>query len=325
MKKVIFALAAVVALTACSKEQTVVADRGDAIGFDSFIENSTRAIDPSYGTTNLIEEFYVWGTVKGNAMADAMLLYNGAKVYDTTPEYGVAYGCDQSEYWLPSATYTFVALAGHSDITPATETGMPATISYTADGETDLIYTTDGETVTTNPQSVPSGVNGNGCVAFTFNHLLSKVYFKFTNTSANSLCTYEISDIKIAGAKKEGTYSITDSKWTSVSGAAAALNFGTTGTTAIAQNGEATSDFARLLLPGENQTLTVTFKQKFYFNGQLMSETPDDQPITKPLTATFAPNGAYVINVNLQAGSPITFTLNKLEGWGDADPIITIK
>ena len=324
MKKVIFALAAVVALAACSKEQTVVSDRGDAIGFDSFIENSTRAIDPSYGTNNLVKEFYVWGTVKGNAMDNAMLLYNGARVYDNDPTYGVAYDCGQEEYWLPSATYNFVALAGHDSVTPTT--GMPTTISYTADGETDLIYTKVGETVTTNPQSVPEeGVNGNGCVAFTFNHLLSKVHFKFTNTSANSLCTYEISDIKIAGAKKEGTYSITDSKWTSVSGTAAALNFGTTGTTAIAQNGEATSDYARLLLPGENQTLTVSFKQKFYFNGQLMSETPDDQPITKPLTATFAPNGAYVINVNLQAGSPITFTLNKLEGWGDADPIITIK
>jgi hypothetical protein len=157
-------------------------------------------------------------------------------------------------------------------------------------------------------------------VAFNFKHLLSKVHFKFTNTSANNQCTYEISDIKISGAKAEGTYSITDNKWTSVSGTAAALDFGTTGTTAIAQNASATSDNARLLLPGE-QTLTVTFKQKFYFNGQPMSETPDDQPITKSLTATLQPNGAYVISVNLQAGSPITFTLNKLDGWDDETSI----
>ena len=320
MKKVIFALAAVVALAACSKEQTVVADRGDAIGFDSFIENATRVTGSEFTT---VDSFQVWGTVKGNAMNSPMSLYNGALVERNNAVDGAAFKCSQTEYWLPSAEYNFVALAGHNGVTLAND--MPETISYTANGTTDLIYTKEGETVTTNPQSVPSGVNGNGCVAFTFNHLLSKVYFKFTNTSANSLCTYEISDIKIAGAKKEGTYSITDSKWTSVSGTAAALNFGTTGTTAIEQNGEATSDFARLLLPGENQNLTVSFKQKFYFNGQLMSETPDDQPITKPLTATFAPNGAYVINVNLQAGSPITFTLDKLEGWGDADPIITIK
>ena len=321
MKKVIFALAAVVALAACSKEQTVVADRGDAIGFDSFIENATRVTGKEFTS---VDSFQVWGTVKGNAMNSPMSLYNGALVERNGVEDGEAFTCSsQTEYWIPSATYNFVALAGHNGVTLAND--MPATIIYTANGTKDLIYTKEGETVKTTPQSVPSGVNGNGCVAFTFNHLLSKVFFKFTNTSANSLCTYEFSYIKIAGAKKEGIYSITDSKWTSVSGTAAALNFGTTGTTAIAQNGEATSDYARLLLPGENQNLTVSFKQKFYFNGQLMSETPDDQPITKPLTATFTPNGAYVINVNLQAGSPITFTLNKLEGWGDADPIITIK
>ena len=319
MKKVIFALAAVVALAACSKEQTIVADRGDAIGFDSFIENATRVTGKEFTS---VDSFQVWGTVKGNAMTSPMSLYNGALVERNNAVDGAAFKCHQTEYWLPSAEYNFVALAGHNGVTLAND--MPATISYTADGETDLIYTTDGETVTTNPQSVPSGVNGNGCVAFTFNHLLSKVYFKFTNTSANSLCTYEISDIKIAGAKKEGIYSITDSKWTSVSGAAAALNFGTTGTTAIEQNGEATSDFARLLLPGENQTLTVSFKQKFYFNGQLMSETPDDQPITKPLTATFAPNGAYVINVELKGGVAITFTVNEqdgLSGWDNKTDI----
>ena len=325
MKKVIFALAAVVALAACSKEQTVVADRGDAIGFDSFIENATRVTGKEFTS---VDSFQVWGTVQGNAMTSPMSLYSGALVERNGAADGAAFTCEeQTEYWIPSATYNFVALAGHNGVTLAND--MPATISYTANGTTDLIYTKEGETVTTNPQSVPDNVindvNDNKCVAFNFNHLLSKVHFKFTNKSANNLCTYEISDIKIAGAKAEGTYSITEDKWTSVSGTAAALDFGTTGATAIAQNASATSDNARLLLPGENQTLTVTFKQKFYFNGQLMSETPDDKPITKSLTATFAPNGAYVINVNLQAGSPITFTLDKLEGWGDADPIITIQ
>ena len=50
MKKVIFALAAVVALAACSQEDVIVADKGAAIGFDTFVENSTRvaeSADPS--------------------------------------------------------------------------------------------------------------------------------------------------------------------------------------------------------------------------------------------------------------------------------------
>ena len=315
MKKVIFALAAVVALAACSKEQTIVADRGDAIGFDSFIENSTRAIDPSYGTTNLIEEFYVWGTVKGNAMADAMLLYNGAKVYDTTPEYGVAYGCDQTEYWLPSATYNFVALAGHDSVTPTT--GMPSTISYTADGTKDLIYTKEGETVETTPQSVPDNVNTNGCVAFNFNHLLSKVHFKFTNTSKSANYKFIIKDIKVSGQYTSGTYTIgAETPW-AATGAVAEANawsFGTTGTTAIAQNKNATSDYARLFIPGK-QELTISFTRELWVADETSPRSTDIITSEEPLEVDLKENGAYTISVTLDAGTAISFTLDALGGW----------
>ena len=318
MKKVIFALAAVVALAACSKEQTLVADRGDAIGFDSFIENSTRAIDPSYGTTNLIEEFYVWGTVKGNAMADAMLLYNGAKVYDTTPEYGVAYGCDQTEYWLPSATYNFVALAGHDSVTPTT--GMPATISYTADGTKDLIYTKEGETVKTNPQSVPDtdDVNDNKCVAFNFNHLLSKVHFKFTNASKSANYKFIIKDIKVSGQYTSGTYTIgAETPWAATGAVAAtdAWSFGTTGTTAIAQNKNATSDYARLFIPGK-QKLTISFTRELWVADETSPRSTDTITSEEPLEVDLKENGAYTISVTLDAGTAISFTLDALGGWG---------
>ena len=319
MKKVIFAMAAVVALAACSKEQTIVADRGDAIGFDSFIENSTRAIDPSYGTTNLIEEFYVWGTVKGNAMADAMLLYNGAKVYDTTPEYGVAYGCDQTEYWIPSATYNFVALAGHNGVTLAND--MPETISYTANGTTDLIYTKVGETVKTNQQSVPDNVNTNKCVAFNFNHLLSKVHFKFTNDSKSDNYKFIIKDIKVYGQYTSGTYTIgAETPWAATGAVAVddAWSFGTSGTTAIAQNNYATSDNARLFIPGK-QKLTISFTREVWTKDGTSKLSTDD--FSEPLEVDFAENGAYTISVTLDAGTAISFTLDALGGWDNKTDI----
>ena len=330
MKKAIIALAAVVALAACSKEQTVVADRGDAIGFDSFIENSTRAIDPSYGTTNLIEEFYVWGTVKGNAMADAMLLYNGAKVYDTTPEYGVAYGCDQTEYWLPSATYNFVALAGHDSVTPTT--GMPATISYTADGTKDLIYTKEGETVKTNPQSVPDNVNTNKCVAFTFNHLLSKVHFKFSNDSGSTNYKFVVKDIKVSGQYTSGTYTIGATTPWAATGAVAVENAWSFGhaTNATTEDAAAadiisgtpvTSNYARLFIPGA-QNLTISFTRELWKVGASSATSID--PVTAPLTTTFAENGAYVINVGLTVGAPISFTIDELGAWA-AEQNITVQ
>ncbi len=331
MKKVIFAMAAVVALAACSKEQTVVADRGDAIGFDSFIENSTRAIDPSYGTNNLVKEFYVWGTVKGNTMDNAMLLYNGARVYDNDPTYGVAYDCGQEEYWLPSAEYNFVALAGHSGVTPATETGMPKIISYTANGTTDLIYTKTGEVVTTDPQSVPDtdDVNANKCVAFNFNHLLSKIHFKFTNASKSDNYKFIIKDIKVYGQYTSGTYTIgAETPW-AATGAVAKANAWSFGhaTNATTEDADAadiikgtpvTSNYARLFIPGE-QELTISFTREVWTKNGTSKLSTDD--FSEPLEVDLKENGAYTISVTLDAGTAISFTLDALGGWDNKTDI----
>ena len=64
MKKVLFALAAVVALAACSKEQTLVTPQPDAIGFGQpFIENATRVNGTEFTS---VDKFNVWGQVTGN-------------------------------------------------------------------------------------------------------------------------------------------------------------------------------------------------------------------------------------------------------------------
>ena len=308
MKKVIFALAAVVALAACSKEQTIVADRGDAIGFDSFIENATRVTGKEFTT---VDSFQVWGTVKGNAMNSPMSLYNGALVERNNAVDGAAFKCDQTEYWLPSAEYNFVALAGHSGVTPTT--GMPATISYTANGTTDLIYTKTGEVVTTNPQSVPDNVNTNGCVAFNFNHLLSKVHFKFTNTSKSANYKFIIKDIKVYGQYTSGTYTIgAETPW-AATGAVAEANawsFGTTGTTAIAQNKDATSDNALLFIPGK-QKLTISFTRELWVANETSSRSTDIITSEEPLEVDLKENGAYTISV----------TLDALGGWDNKTDI----
>ena len=315
MKKVIFALAAVVALAACSKEQTVVADRGDAIGFDSFIENATRVTGKEFTT---VDSFQVWGTVKGNAMTSPMSLYNGALVERNGAADGVAFKCHQTEYWLPSAEYNFVALAGHNGVTLAND--MPATISYTADGETDLIYTKTGEVVTTDPQSVPDtdDVNANKCVAFNFNHLLSKVHFKFTNASKSDNYKFIIKNIKVSGQYASGTYTIgAETPW-AATGAVAKANawsFGTTGTTAIAQNNYATSDNARLFIPGK-QKLTISFTRELWVADETSPRSTDTITSEEPLEVDLKENGAYTISVTLDAGTAISFTLDALGGWG---------
>ena len=317
MKKVIFALAAVVALAACSKEQTIVADRGDAIGFDSFIENATRVTGKEFTT---VDSFQVWGNVTGNA--GSIFLYNGALVERNDAEDGEAFTCDdQTEYWIPSATYNFLAIAGATSVDPATG-AFPTEITYEANGSTDLLLSKYVE-VKTDGKAMPiSGVKNNGCVPFTFKHLLSKVYFNFKNTSTSDKSTYEISNITISGAKASGEYSITDKKWTSVSDDAVAtpFSFGSVANT-IEKGDSATSANACLFIPGE-QNLTVSFTQTYKYNGSAVNK-PETVTATLTPAPTFAANGCYVINVELKGGVAISFTVEQdgLGGWDNKTDI----
>ena len=324
MKKLIFALAAVVALAACSKEQTVVADRGDAIGFDSFIENATRAAADDFTS---VSSFKVWGNVTGNiddSNDDYIFLYNGASVTKGDNAYGAAWTCEKTEYWLPSATYNFMAIAGISDATTVTPASgaFPTAINYTADGTTDLLLS-EKVTVTTDNKSIPTGVNTNKCVAFTFKHLLSKVYFNFVNNSTSDNYKFEISNITISGAKASGEYSITDKKWTSVSDDAVVtpFSFGLVANT-ITKGASAPSPSANacLFIPGA-QALTVSFTQKTYSGDKLMGEEDITAPL--PSTTSFDANGCYIIKVSLSAGMPISFTVEQdgLGGWDNKTDI----
>lgn len=318
MKKFFIAIVALAAAVACSNDDIISIDR-QAIGFGNpFVENATRATDPSYSNSNnLIREFKVWGDVTGNAGASSnILLYNGTRVYtedSATPVYGEAYKCDQTEYWIPSATYNFVAIANATSVTPAT--GFPETISYTANGETDLIYTKVGETVTTDDKAVPS----QNPVAFTFNHLLSKVHFNFTNTSSSNLFTFDITDIQISGAYASGVYTIGAATPWAATGSTT-FNFGSA--TGVTTTTSQTSTDARLIIPGE-QTWKVSFTRKTYYNGNLMSTDSYTGDDAYTLNYTFVENGAYVINVELSAGLPIDFSVGSLDEW-DSETSISI-
>ena len=67
MKKTLFAIISLaVAATACNKADVIEMNK-EAITFDkAFVDNSTKAIDPSYGADAVaLTKFNVWGTVEG--------------------------------------------------------------------------------------------------------------------------------------------------------------------------------------------------------------------------------------------------------------------
>lgn len=356
MRKTAYLALAALALASCSNDDTLRTADPTPIGFSgSFIDNSTRAIDPSYSNNNnKITEFYVWGTLTPSrtdgTTPPVIKLYDGDaddKVYSTkagesAQAYGQPWWCDHVEYWVPNATYRFAAVANHGNVNVGVD-GLPNTIwfDYT-DGTKDLIYTKSVVNVTTDVNAAPiTGVTTDKIVAFTFDHLLSLVQFEFTNTSANDNYYYTIEDIKLSGLRNSATYTVSNEKWTytteeSNNSESASFGHATDATTADAnaeiiltgENKEVTSNYARMIIPSTYSNLGVSFTQKLYYD---IDEDDDidanelihEKEINKALTpnsgsVTFSPNHSYKITVDLNPGTEIKFTVKEtggINGW----------
>ena len=211
MKKVIFALAAVVALAACSQEDVIVADKGAAIGFDTFVENSTRSVyDPSFTNdeNKMFSDFAVYGYVNDAVLLDGVRVAkdgDGMKADDYAGQTKTGWKYEGTQYWIAGANYNFNAVAPKTGgnwtvvkkdaadnvVTNASQT----TLSFTNDGETDLLYA----------YATAQGKNEkNDVVEFNFRHVLSKVKFSFENAYNASNATIRVKDVKITDAYASG-------------------------------------------------------------------------------------------------------------------------
>ena len=316
MKKVIFALAAVVALAACSKEQTLVQSPRQAIGFGNpFIENSTRAaIDSSYSGTKALTSFKVYGTVTGNG--NTVLLYDGDDVVGNVGD--PVWGCTAAEqYWIPNCSYKFYAITDATSVSPAD--AMPTTITYneitTNNGDLMLAIVND----TTNAQATPSKGNP---VKFTFTHLLSKAKFSFTKPAySNTRYTFTVKNIKFTDAYKSGVYNIATGTWGSQNNKGE-LSFGnlegnittTNATTGLESANE--RQFVPATYTASNP-LTISFDVVMMLDGKEFSTVPHTKkfPAEGGADYTFSKNKAYDFNVVLGDNNTITFTVEELAGW----------
>ena len=333
MKKVIFALAAVVALAACSNEETIIADKGAAIGFDTFVENSTRAAyDGSY-TNATLASFQVYGTVTGTGegeqtanIFDGVVVKKGVQGVGTN---GWAYDVEYKQYWIPGNNYAFFAIADGNvaNTTEVVKNGvnMPTSIKlYDASQQRDILTadaSVENYVKTANSTNVP----------FTFKHIMSKAKFTFKNTIAvDTGYSYKVTNVEILNAPKEATYTITDGDegtW-----AYADLNGNSTNDTYtlafgdvvangkasefeaaynLAYNTSAESNYDRLLIPGQ-QSLKVEFDYQLFKDGKAI----DTQTITTEANVELNAGRAYNFVINLrEPGDPITFSLETITNW----------
>lgn len=199
MKKLfIMGLAAMgLALTACNSDETVEVAKGNAIGFKTFVNNSTRAAN-DVNTENL-DAFKVWGLMnKGDQTGTPFVgkevkKANGAWSYQTPV------------YWEKGYAYSFVALAPDDAYTFTAPTVINTWGSLTFNngaGETDLIYAA-AKQATVEGNTCPAAVN------MTFNHMLSRVRFQFENGMADG-SVLTVSNVKINDACTSGTATLAE-------------------------------------------------------------------------------------------------------------------
>lgn len=295
---------------------------GELIGFNSFVENSTRATDPSYSNSeNDIESFKVYGTVNGGQ--GDVLIYPGTVITKGDAAYGKPWTCPVNQYWVAGAQYKFVGIVD-GEVANVTKTnlenGMPTSIEYTADGATDLLCQTIDYTAFSAEQI--AGGAKNDIVKFNFSHLLSKVNFTVVNGSSTADgYSFVVRNINFAG-NVTGVYNVADAAWddeqfTTDKTVLGNTVEGSTDKNIVVASKAASAELANevLFLPGE---YTISFTVDILYNGKPVTTT--NYPATgKTYKHTLAANNAYNFKVNVAVGQLIEFTVTQKPTWEDGD------
>ena len=303
MKKLFLAIALLASVASCTKDD-VINESKEAIGFAGpFVENSTKATDPSYSGTTAFTAFNVWGTVNGNN--NTVAIFANDAVTGTVGT-GKEWTSTKKNYWIAGAKYNFAALANAGTVTLGTDNKLPATVEYTAN-QTDLVYAKSVEY---------TGLeSGNPLVALTFNHLLSLVNFTVTNGSLSATgYSFNVKNIKIAGASA-GKYYIqaVDSKAAGTWDVTASNGYTINPITVNNDTASADCGTALLVIPG---TVTVSFVVETCVNGTAIRSKSYSSE-----TITLAAGNSYNFVVEPKVGEEIKFSVESNPTWKNNDDI----
>lgn len=333
MKK-LFIAALALASVACTKSEVLETAPQKAISFGNpFVENATKAIDPSltHGDNGTFTTFNVYGVLK-NSKEDQTKIFDNVEVTKTKKETTDISGTntwfydgDAVQYWIPGNKYTFAALAKGTAATYGADL-LPATVSYTADGTTDLLYAKSNVDITTGDVDFSSNI------AFTFNHLLSKVKFTFKNEyPADSKLVVTVSNIQITNAIASGVCTLSTKLWANTGGnATTTMSFGNIVSTATEQGAAAAevtaagleSNFERLLIPGQS-SFTVTFDAKVTLNNVLVNSY---KGATVAVEGGLKPGYSYnFVGTIGQKLEKITFSVKEVNGFTPATPDVELN
>ena len=340
MKKLFTILAVAATLVSCAKEDVVREAAREAIGFDNaFVENSTRSVEtPGYSSTNLFNDFAVYGFVEGASLFDGVRVAKGITNGELKSDWKYA----GTQYWITGANYDFYAVAPFfaennywTIATDATKTDAGTKITFTnTDGTQDLLYS--------GIVAQQGKASGNAAVAFNFKHILSKVKFSFKNGYNASAATICVRDIKITDAYATGdaTLATTAATWDNFGGdidiafgnATTVADYktyvaptdGTTGNLAefdYAYNTTVESYYERFVIPA-SKTWTISFVVDLLVSDKKIATYNH----TATATIDFQPGMSYDIVAEITASNidpnhaqePIEFTATMTD-WSTAN------
>ena len=197
MKKIFVAVLAMAGVVACNTVDTLDVPQNPEIRFaNAFVENATRAneaLDPST-TTNTLTGFNVWGFMD---QTDGTVFV----AEDVTGSKG-NFSYANIQYWAPGHTYYFAALAPidsanvkdfAAEVAGATEEEKFVKTVFNfknVEGTEDLLYAAAKE--------VAPAMGASKTVMLTFDHLLSKVKFSFTNGFTNPNAYIDVKNVTMA-------------------------------------------------------------------------------------------------------------------------------
>ena len=312
MKKFLFlGIAATAMFASCTNDEMVEMNPQSAIGFETFVDKSTRAAVDVTKTNLTAFEVYGWRTKDTRTEQ----IFNAQEV---TANNGV---CTYSplQYWVGGYNYTFEAVApksGNNGVTFNAAKGE-STIKFVSDSETDLIYATGNKylTGTTNLTATP------GAVELVFNHLLSRVKFSFVNGfPEESDVKLTVTDVKILSAGTTAICTPSTKTWAAAT-ASGVVNFASDDVANIAGTKSAETEH-KYLIPADIKDYTVSFTVKMTQGG--VSDTFEHTVTLSTDALVLEAGKSYNLTATLNYENidpdgdlfPIVFTA-EVTGWND--------
>lgn len=303
MKKFLFlGIAATAMFASCTNDEMVEMNPQSAIGFETFVDKSTRATDVTKANLTAFE-VYGWRTKDATEQifdAQAVTANNGVCTYS------------RLQYWVGGYKYDFEAVApksGEKGVT-VNDTYGASTITFASDSETDLIYASASKDLSSYDYGTLAAAPG--VVDLTFGHLLSRVKFTFINgADANSVAKIAVTDVKITNAGTTGVYTPSNGTWAAAT-ETGEVTFASTNITGI-DGGESGETEHKYLIPYNVKDYSVSFTVTMT-QGSVSDSF--NYTVKLPETTTLVKGNSYNFKATFNPGQPIVFTAD-VTPWND--------